>query len=145
MILTQSCLTLDLARHCLNATLQKASELNVRVSIAIVDVGGNLIHMAHMDGAPLQSRDIALNKALTAVGFGISTSQWQSRLERCSTAVQRGLPAQPTIALFGGGEPFRLTSQVIGAIGVSGASEAIDCECALAAIARATELLDLEQ
>lgn len=143
MIYTQSCITLELARLCLDSTLAKATELKVRLSIAIVDVGGNSVLTAHMDGAPLPSREIALNKALTAIGFGISTSKWQQRLESCSERVRQGLPLQPNIALFGGGEPIFSGNQVIGAIGVSGASEALDCECALAAVERANQLVNI--
>ncbi|MCT9824864.1 heme-binding protein [Pseudomonas veronii] len=39
-------------------------------------------------------------------------------------------------ALFSGGKPFFHDCQVIGAIGVSGASEAIDGHCAYAAVER---------
>lgn len=141
LIQTRNTITLELARRCLDATLHKANELNVKVSIAVVNEGGNLISMAHMDGAPLQSREIALNKALTAVGFGLSTNLWSERLDGCSSAVRQGLPLQTAMALFGGGEPLRMNDQIIGAVGVSGASEAVDGECALAAVKKVTELL----
>ncbi|WP_437882222.1 GlcG/HbpS family heme-binding protein [Pseudomonas sp. LRF_L74] len=137
----QTSLTLDLAMQALQAALATAKENQARISIAVVDASGQLIHMAHMDGAPLQSRDIALNKALTAVGFGVSTSAWQARLEKCSEAVRQGLPLQPKMALFGGGEPFRFADQVIGAIGISGASEQLDGQCALAAVERVLAVL----
>ncbi|SFA59660.1 GlcG/HbpS family heme-binding protein [Metapseudomonas otitidis] len=104
-----------------------------RVSIAVVDASGLPIHTAHMDGAPQPSRDIALHKAITAAGFGVATSAWDQRLAACSPGVRQGLPLQPNLALFGGGEPFLHDSRVIGAIGVSGASEAIDAACAQAA------------
>ncbi|WP_455886190.1 GlcG/HbpS family heme-binding protein [Pseudomonas rustica] len=138
---TRIAINLSLAMECLGAALRKAELLNAKVSIAIVDNGGNMIHMAHMDGAPLQSREIALNKARTAAGFGSSTSQWAERLQRCSPAVQQGLALQPGMALFGGGEPVMVDAQVIGAVGISGASEAIDSECALAATEHAYHLL----
>ncbi|WP_137819111.1 heme-binding protein [Pseudomonas sp. 2FG] len=53
----QNSLSLDLAMPVLQAALDQAAELNVRVSIAIVDAAGHLIHMAHIDNAPLQLRD----------------------------------------------------------------------------------------
>jgi uncharacterized protein GlcG (DUF336 family) len=118
--------------QALQAALHEVERASVRVSIAIVDAAGQLIHMAHMDGAPLQSREIAQGKALTAVGFGISTAAWAQRLPRCSAAVQQGLPLQAGV-LFGGGEPFLLDGAVVGAIGISGASEQLDGRCALAA------------
>lgn len=135
-------LSLALAMSALQAALQHAQNAGVNVSIAVVDGAGHLLHMAHMDGAPLLSRDIALNKARTAVSFGLATHAWQERLQRCSPAVRQGLPLQPGLALFGGGEPFRHAGQVIGAIGISGASEALDGACAGAALARVTQLLE---
>ncbi|MNC53729.1 hypothetical protein D3C75_1031670 [compost metagenome] len=107
----------------------------------VVDASGQPIHSAHMDMASRPSREIALKKALTAVGFGISTQDWQARLEKCSVGVRQGLPLQRDMALFGGGEPFLFDSQVIGAIGVSGSSEAIDGHCANAAVERVRVLL----
>lgn len=135
-------LSLTLAMPLLQAALAKASELEVRVSIAIVDVAGLLIHMAHMDGAPLQSRDIALNKAYTAASFGLPTDEWQQRLAKASANVREGLPLQPRMALFGGGKPITFDGELIGAIGVSGASEAVDTLCAKAATDLAVEFLN---
>ena len=137
----QPTLTLRLAMQALNAALDFAEQAGIRVSLVILDAGGQPIHSAHMDGAPRPSQAIALNKALAAAGFGVSTQVWEERLQKCSTAVRQGLPLQPNLALFGGGEPFLLDGQVIGAIGVSGASEAMDGQCAQAAVARVAELL----
>lgn len=126
-------LTLALAMDALKAALDMATQLQVRVSLVIVDDSGLPVHSAHMDGAPRQAQTIALNKAATAAGFGIATSEWSARLQRCSPAVQQGLPLQPGMALFGGGEPLHHDGQVIGAVGVSGASESQDAQCANAA------------
>lgn len=106
-----------------------------------INACGQLIHMSHMDNAPLLCREIALNKALTAVSFGIPTHKWSERLELCSPAVRQGLPLQPGMALFGGGEPIHLDGTVIGGIGVSGASEAVDMECALKGVERIATVL----
>ena len=137
----QPTITLDLAIQGMQATLELAKNLNIRVSLVILDGAGITILSAHMDGAPRPSQAIALNKALTAAGFGTSTADWSERLKGCSSAVQNGLPLQPGMALFGGGEPFLVDGQVIGAIGVSGASEANDCLCAKAAAKRVDKLV----
>jgi len=137
----QPTITLRLAMQALGAAVDFAEQAGLRVSLAILDASGQLIHSAHMDGAPRPSQAIALNKALTAAGFGVSTSVWQERLQKTSAAVREGLPLQPQLALFGGGEPFLHDGQVIGAIGVSGASEAMDGNCAGAAVDKVRELL----
>lgn len=127
-------ITLALAMRALQAALEEAQRASVRVSIVIVDAAGQPIHMAHMDGAPAPCRAIAANKALTAAGFGLSTGAWAERLQRSSDMVRQGLPLQNGLVLFGGGEPFLLDGTVIGAVGVSGASEAQDAACAEAAV-----------
>ncbi|WP_175649636.1 GlcG/HbpS family heme-binding protein [Pseudomonas sp. Marseille-P9899] len=138
----QQTITLRLAMQALDAAVSFAEQAGVRVSVAILDASGQPINSAHMDGAPRPCQAIALNKALTAAGFGVSTQVWEERLQKCSAAVREGLPLQPNLALFGGGEPFLLDAQVIGAIGVSGASEAQDAACAQAAVEKIRELLD---
>ena len=123
------------------AAVEFAEHSDLRVSLVILDAGGQPVHSAHMDGAPRPCQAVALNKALTAAGFGVSTQVWEERLQKCSAAVRDGLPLQPNMALFGGGEPFVLDGQVIGAIGVSGASEAMDARCAQAAVDKVRALL----
>ncbi|MDZ5602855.1 heme-binding protein [Pseudomonas sp. RP23018S] len=137
----QLTLSLPLAMRALQAALDAAAQQQVKVSLVIVDASGLPVHSAHMDGAPRPAQAIALRKALTAAGFGMPTGDWGQRLAQCSEAVRTGLPLQPDMALFGGGEPLRHAGQVIGAMGVSGASEAIDTLCAKAAAAQVAALL----
>ncbi|WJD60731.1 GlcG/HbpS family heme-binding protein [Pseudomonas kurunegalensis] len=137
----QPTITLDLAVQGMQAAIEQAQQLGIKVSMVIVDASGTSIHMSHMDGAPRPSQAIALNKALTAGGFGKSTSEWTDRLQGCSPAVQTGLPLQPGMALFGGGEPFLCDGEIVGSIGVSGASEADDDLCAKAAERRISDLI----
>lgn len=66
MLRNQPSLSLDLALLAMPAALAEARRLGVRVSLSIVDASGQLIHLAHMDGAPAPSRDIAHDKAWTA-------------------------------------------------------------------------------
>lgn len=141
----QLTLTLPLAIQALQAALDSATQQQVKVSLMIVDSSGLPIQSAHMDGAPRPAQTIALRKALTAAGFGIATADWSQRLELCSDAVRNGLPLQPGMTLFGGGEPFLHADEVIGAIGVSGASEAIDILCAKAAVEHVKRLLQSSQ
>lgn len=141
----QPTLTLELAMHALQAALDQARQKQLRISIAIVDASGQLIHQAHMDGAPQPSREIALGKARTACGFGIATRDWTARLQKASEAVRQGLPLQPGLVLFGGGRPFHYEQSVIGAIGISGASEDDDDSCAVAAREQVERLLQVSQ
>nr|WP_315983490.1 heme-binding protein [Aliamphritea spongicola] len=78
-------------------------------------------------------------KAYTAVSFGFGTHLWQQRLAD-KPHLLSGLTQQPDMVLFGGGLPVTYNGQLVGAVGVSGASEAQDQACAAAGIAALPEL-----
>ncbi|HDS1738301.1 heme-binding protein [Pseudomonas putida] len=136
-----STITLPLAIRAMEAAIAEAQRSGIRVSVCVVDASGQQILAAHMDRATLQCAEIARGKAITAVGYGLSTSAWELRLENRSNAVRNGLPLQAGLVLFGGGEPFKEGVDTVGAIGVSGGSEQQDVTCALAAAACVSELL----
>jgi len=125
-----------LAAHAaVGAAMRQAVELGVAVNIAVVDGAGLLVAFARMNGAFLHSADIAIDKAYTAAGFGFGTGEWDRVLDGASESVRRGLMQRPRLVGFGGGVPIRIEGEVIGAIGVSGGSEAQDEACAEAGIA----------
>src|SRR5688500_6666392 len=64
--MTTKDITLDQASAAMKAAAEKAKEINTKMDIAIVDVGGNLKAFARMDGAWLGSIDISIKKAKTA-------------------------------------------------------------------------------
>ena len=120
------------------AALEAANALGVPVNIALVDAAGVLAAFVRMPGAPLHSVDIAIDKAYTAASFGLPTGQWHAALAGHSPAVRDGIVLRPRFVAFGGGLPIVEGGARIGAIGVSGGSEAQD-----EAIARAgLEALD---
>ena len=88
-----------------------------------------------MPGAPLHSVDIAIDKAYTAVSFGLPTSRWTEVLQSHSPAVRDGLVQRPRFVAFGGGLPIVEDGKCIGAIGVSGGSEQQDEQIAHAGLA----------
>lgn len=141
MLRNQPSLSLDLALLAMPAVLAEARSLGVRVSVSIVDASGQLIHLAHMDGAPAPSRDIAHDKAWTAAGFGVATGSWEERLADAPASVRTGLAMRPRLTLFGGGVPVRVDGASVGAIGVSGASAAQDEQCAQAGVRAILEAL----
>src|SRR5512133_4004408 len=117
------------------AAVQAAQDRGVRINVAVVDASGVLAAFLRMPGAPLHSIDIAIDKAYTAVSFGLATSQWQAALQQHSSAVREGLVLRQRFVAFGGGLPLMENGQRIGGIGVSGGSEAQDEACAQAALA----------
>ena len=67
--------TLEQARKIIDACLQKSEELNVKMNIAVVDSGTNLVAFNKMDGAWLGSIDIAQKKAKTTRFFNMNSGE----------------------------------------------------------------------
>lgn len=115
-------LTLEAAERIVATAKQKAAEINTKMDIAVVDVGGNLKAFVRMDGAWLGSIDIAQRKARTARWFDMDTGV-------IGTLSQPGGPlygiehSNGGLITFPGGVPLKnAQGAVVGAIGVSGST-----------------------
>jgi len=127
---SQSVIGWEAAATAARAAVAHAETLGIRINVAVVDSGGTLAAFLRMPGAPLHSVEIAMDKAYTAVSFGLATSQWHAALQQHSNAVREGLALRPRFVAFGGGAPILDNGQRIGGIGVSGGSEQQDEACA---------------
>jgi uncharacterized protein GlcG (DUF336 family) len=124
-------LTLKTAKAVAEAADKKATELGVKVHIAIVDDGGNLKYYLRQDGAPLVAEKISQMKAFTAVAMEKSTAE----VGEISKAETPGIELVPNLIKFGGGIPIKNSKgQILGGIGVSGASKEDDAACAQAGL-----------
>jgi glc operon protein GlcG len=113
----------------------EAKARRVAPVIAVVDESGTLITMRRPDDAQVASVNVALDKARTAALFRRPSKDFedQTRNGRVAALALRGAVA------LQGGVPIMFDGQVVGAIGVSGASSA-DEDSELASIgARAAE------
>lgn len=92
-------------------------------SIAIVDNGGNLLYLERLDNSFVASADVAIQKAKTA-------AQFKAPSKKLEDAVNNGRNALITVGrtFLQGGIPIMYDGEVIGAIGVSGASSAAQDE-----------------
>lgn len=129
----QSVVSAEAVTVALEAAVAKAAELGVKINVAVADSGGNLSGFLRMPGAFVQSIDIAIDKAYTAAGFGFSTKDWMKLIGH-DDGMKFGFSARPRLVVFGGGLPLRVNGELIGGIGVSGASEEQDEVCARAAL-----------
>jgi len=136
MSLTSSCnnLTWQAADRVVKAAIAKAQNDGLRICAVVVDRGGHLLALGRMEQATFHSVQIATDKAYTAASFKFSTRLWRERLQD-RPHLANGLGQQPRFLLIGGGEPLVVDGEVVGAIGVSGASEDQDGDCALAGVA----------
>lgn len=124
----------ELARKMMRAAHAEANKLGIPMTIAVCDESGILKAFLRMDGAALLSVDVAINKAKTAAGFGISTDAWYDFIKD-DPPLSLGAPHIKDLVIFGGGYPIKVDDQVIGAIGVSGGHYNDDMKCAKAALA----------
>lgn len=132
-------LTLKTARAMAEAAEKKATALGIKVHIAIVDDGGNLKYYLRQDGAPLVAEKISQMKAFTAVAMEKSTAE----VGDISKAETPGIELVPNLIKFGGGIPIKNSKgQILGGIGVSGASKEDDAACAQAGLDAVKALLN---
>merc|ERR1712183_1248318 len=70
---TSNNISSEAALKLLKASEEKSRELGLKMNIAVVDSGANLVGFLRMDGAWLGSVDIAIKKAKTATFFQMNT------------------------------------------------------------------------
>lgn len=128
-------LNLEIAKTIIEAAEKKATELGIKSVISVADAGGNLIATHRMDDAWLASIDIATNKAWTAVALKMPTSNLEDATVPNAELWGLNTTNQGKLVVFGGGIPLEKDGQVVGAIGVSGASVPEDVEVAEAGVA----------
>ena len=128
---TARVVALEGAQRALQAALAEAVKQGWQVSIAVVDVAGELVGFARMDGAPMASVDISRAKARTAARLRRSTRTLDSTL----TAGRLAILGLDGITPVEGGVPIVVNGEVIGAVGVSGATSAQDGQVATAGAA----------
>ena len=127
-------ITLRQAQAAIEASHQASLDLGLKMNIAVVDAGANLVAFARMEGAWLGSIDIAIKKAKTARYFDMPTGD-------LGQASQPGGPlynievSNGGLISFPGGELITdADGTIIGAIGVSGSTVANDEKVAQAGV-----------
>jgi uncharacterized protein GlcG (DUF336 family) len=128
-------ITAEAAALAVQAAVRHAEAHGWKINVAVADRSGNLMAFLRMPGAFIHSIDLAIDKAYTAASFGFRTKDWMS-IVGGDEGMKLGFSATPRLIVFGGGLPIRQEGETewIGGIGVSGASEAQDEECALAGL-----------
>lgn len=114
--------TLEQARKIIDACLQKSEELNVKMNIAVVDSGTNLVAFNKMDGAWLGSIDIAQKKAKTARFFNMNSGEI-GKLSQPGGSLYNIEHSNGGLITFPGGVLLKnAEGEIIGAVGVSGST-----------------------
>jgi uncharacterized protein GlcG (DUF336 family) len=113
---------------------KEAEKLNIGIAFCVVDHSGVLKYFSRMDNAPLIAIDTSRKKAITAVGFGMSTGEPWHNFVKDDPILNNGVNNIKDFMLLGGGVPLIVDGQLIGAIGVSGGHYKQDETCCSAAI-----------
>lgn len=128
-------ITLLNAEKIIEAAKQKCAEMDVKMNIAVVDAGANLVAFVRMDGAWLGSADIAVKKAKTARFFDFPTGEI-GKLSQPGSSLYGIEHSNGGLISFPGGIPIKDGSgEVVGAIGVSGSTVEDDHAVAEAGVA----------
>src|SRR5229473_3876376 len=120
-------LTLDGAERVITAAKTEAAKVKAPGGvIAVVDAGGNLMALERLDGTFAAGANISIGKARTAVLFQKPTKVFEDIINKGRTAMA-ALP-DTFFTPLQGGIPVVLDGQIIGGVGVSGASSAAQDE-----------------
>ena len=126
-------LTLEGARTVIAAAKSYARQNNAPGGvIAVVDDGGNLVALERLDDTFTAGANISIGKAKTAVMFKRPTKFFEDVIKNGRTA----MVALSDFTPLQGGVPIAVDGQIVGGVGVSGASSAAqDEELAMAGAA----------
>ena len=138
-------LTLDDAKHMLQAAEAEAAKIGIAYNIAVVDAGGNLIAFMRQDGALIGSIDLAIGKAKTARLFDKTTSELAHLAQPNAPLFGIEQSNDGKVVIFGGGLPVRIADTIVGAVGTSAGSVEQDVAVAQAAIAAVQSAPELNQ
>merc|ERR1719309_138513 len=122
------------AERATRAAIAKSEQLNVKMNIAVVDSGANLVSFVRMDDAWLGSVDISIKKAKTATMFNMPTGDIGA-LSQPGGPLYNIEHSNNGLITFPGGVPVRnKEGKVVGAVGVSGSTVENDHAVAAAAV-----------
>src|SRR6266700_1370713 len=111
-------LTYEGARQAAESADSVAAERGVEPVVAVVDAGGDLIYLLRPDAAQVASANVSIDKARTAAIYRRPSKDFEDQASggRASALhLARAVPLQ-------GGMPIVKAGEVVGGIGVSGAS-----------------------
>ena len=124
------------ANRAIQAALAKAHNLAVKISVMVCDADGRPVAFQRMDGALAEAHRGSYGKALVSATLGRPSGDESIEFSedfkdfRTATVVGEAVP----IIRRPGGLPIIRAGQLEGALGVAGATDEQDVECALAGI-----------
>jgi len=120
-VLTTKNVSIEMAMAAYKGAIDECKKSNSNdISIAVVDRAGQVALLARANNASPHNLELARRKAYTALTFRTTSLAWRDRTAGDSPyAAQRQLT---DVIALGGGVPFMIGADAIGAIGVSGSN-----------------------
>ncbi|MGO2659991.1 GlcG/HbpS family heme-binding protein [Mycetocola reblochoni] len=109
------------AQAAIDAVVEKAEQQGFGVAIAVVDAAGALVGFARTDASLIGPVDVAQKKARTAAMFGMDGVDF-AEVARPGGPIYSIEHTNGGLISFGGSVVLRHGQQVIGGIGVAGAT-----------------------
>ena len=110
------------ARQIVDLIVDKASQMQKAAAVAVADSHGDLICFARMDGAPVSSIRIAMNKAWTAARERKPTREIGEKVKHPDRGHDIAYYGDAKYVGWGGGIPIWKNGEVVGSVAVSGLS-----------------------
>ena len=127
-------ITLQEAEKLRKAGEESAKSQSLKVSIVVVDSRGDLVVASRLDGARHFTPDIARGKAMVSAMFNAPSANFA---ERADSPIMQSLNKMSSglLMFVQGALPIVRGDEVLGAVGVSGATAQQDEDTAKAALA----------
>ncbi|HEX3684434.1 MAG TPA: heme-binding protein [Bryobacteraceae bacterium] len=129
-MITESTIEYAEARSAIDAICGEVLRRGKAGVIAVCDAHGDLIALARMDGAPLSSITIAMNKAYSAARERKPSKEIGNAARNPEKGFDIGYFGDARFTGWGGGVPVWRDGRVVGAIAVSGLPQTEDIELA---------------
>ncbi len=141
-VVMQRELSLAAAQLMADAAVEHCRKGGFRISVTIVDSGGQIRLFHKDDGANPHTVDASFRKAYTARTYRVPSADFMKRTEVGATGGRPGLRQINNTIGVPGGLPIKIGNETIGGIGIAGApGDQGDEACAAAGIARVQDQL----
>ena len=118
-------LSLADAKKMIEAAQKTATDMNLRVSIAVVDARGDLIALGRMPGAGAATPDTAIGKAMLSVVYGQPSA---ALVQRATSPITQAFndATGGRLRFLQGAVPIVRNGVIVGAVAASGATSQQD-------------------
>ncbi len=114
------------AKRAVDLIIDELSQMQKAAVVAVADVHGDLLYLARLDGAPVSSIQVAMNKAWTAARERKPTKEIGDKVKHPEKGHDIAYYGDAKYVGWGGGIPVRKNGDVVGSVAVSGLSSVED-------------------